>query len=72
MAARFGMFVDEDHRRLLTLDWLPKLYKRPYKSGFIANSSLCTTTWSFIPFTSYLTTIKTCYKILFNSLYKEW
>ena len=36
--------VDEDHSKLPTLYWLPKLHKRPYKSRFIANSSACTTT----------------------------
>ena len=40
MAAKFGLFVDEDHSKLPTLHWLPKLHKRPY----IANSSACTTT----------------------------
>ena len=40
MAAKFGLFVDEDHSKLPTLYWLPKLHKRPYKSRFIANSSL--------------------------------
>ena len=40
----FGLFVDEDHSKLSTLYWLPKLHKRPYKSRFIANSSACTTT----------------------------
>ena len=38
------MFVDEDHSKLLTLYWLPNLYKRPYKSRFNANSSSYTTT----------------------------
>ena len=49
MAAKFGLFVDEDHSKFPTLYWLPKLHKRPYKSRFIANSSACTTTdqWSF-------------------------
>ena len=42
MAAKFGLFVDEDHSKLHTLYWLPKLHKRPYKSRFIANSSACT------------------------------
>ena len=32
MAAKFSMFVDEDHRKLLTLYWLPKRHKRPYGS----------------------------------------
>ena len=44
MAAKFGLFVDEDHSKLPTLYWLPKLHKQPYKSRFIANSSACTTT----------------------------
>ena len=39
MAAKFGLFVDEDHSKLPTLYWLPKLHKWPYKSRFIANSS---------------------------------
>ena len=41
-AAKFGVFVDEDHSKLPTLYWLPKLHKRPYQSRFIANSSSCT------------------------------
>ena len=44
LAAKFGLFVDEDHSMLPTLCWLPKLHKRPYKSRFIANSSACTPT----------------------------
>ena len=39
MAAKFGLFVDEDHSKLPTLYRLPKLHKWPYKSRFIANSS---------------------------------
>ena len=39
MAAKFGVFVDEDHSKLPTIYWLPKLHKRPNKSRFIANSS---------------------------------
>ena len=26
LAAKFGVFVDEDHRKLPTLYWLPKLH----------------------------------------------
>ena len=37
MAAKFSVFVDEDHSKLPTLYWLPKLLKRPYKTRFIAN-----------------------------------
>ena len=44
MAAKFGVFVDEDHSKLGKLYWLPKLHKRPYKSRFIANSKSCTST----------------------------
>ena len=29
MAAKFGVFVDEDHSKLPTLYWLPKLQKDP-------------------------------------------
>ena len=58
MAAKFGLFVDEDHSKLPTLYWLPKLHKRPYKSCFIANSSARTTTELSILLTSCLTAIK--------------
>ena len=62
MAAKFGLFVDEDHSKLPMLYWLPKLHKRPHKSRFIANSSACTTTelstLSRILLTSCLTAIK--------------
>ena len=54
MAAKFGLFVDEDHSKLPTLYWLPKLHKR----RFIANSSTCTTTELSIRLTSSLTAIK--------------
>ena len=43
MASKFGIFVDEDHSKLPTLYWIPKLHKRPYKSRFIANFSSYTT-----------------------------
>ena len=39
MAAKFGLFVDEDRSKLPTLFWVPKHYKRPYMSRFIANYS---------------------------------
>ena len=55
MAAKFGLFVDEDLSKLPTLYWLPKLHKRSYKSRFIANSSECTTIESSIFFISCLT-----------------
>ena len=58
MAAKFGLFVDEDHRKLPTLYWLPKLHNRSYKSRFIVNSIACTTTELSILLTSCLTAIK--------------
>ena len=58
MAAKFGLFVDEDHSKLPTLYWLPKPHKGPYKSRFIANSSACTTTELSNLLTSCLTVIK--------------
>ena len=48
------MFVYEDHCKLLSLYWLPKLHKTPFKSCFIATSS---TALSVI-LTSCLTAIK--------------
>ena len=58
MAAKLRLFVDEDHSKLPTLYWLPKLHKWPYKSRFIANSSACTTTELSILLTSCLTASK--------------
>ena len=58
MAAKFGVFADEDHSKLPSLYWLPKLHKRPYKSRLITNSSLCTTTELTILLTSFLTAVK--------------
>ena len=58
MAAKYGLFVDEDHSKLPKLYWLPKLHKRPHKSHFIANSSACTTAELSILLTSCFTAIK--------------
>ena len=57
MAAKFGVFDDENHSKLLTICWLPKLHKRTYeyKSRYIGNSSLCTTTEFSIRLISCLT-----------------
>ena len=35
MAAKFGVFIDEDQSKLPTIYWLPKLHKRSYKSRFL-------------------------------------
>ena len=58
MAAKFGVFADEDHSKLPTLYGLPNLLKRPYKSRFIANSCSCTTTELSILLPSCLTAIR--------------
>ena len=58
MAAKFGLFVDEDLSKLPTLYWLLKLHKRSYKSRFIVNSSACTTIESSILLISCLTAMK--------------
>ena len=58
MAAKFGVFVDEDHSKLPTIYWSHKLHKRPYKSCFTANSSSCSITELSILLTSCLTAIK--------------
>ena len=71
MAAKLGLFVDEDHSKLPTLYWLPKLHKRPYKSRFIANSSTCTTTEMSILLTSCLTAIKTMSLFIAQQFMKE-
>ena len=55
---KFAVDVKERQDRLPTMYWLPKLYKRPYKAGFIANSSSCTTTKLSKLLTSCLTAIK--------------
>ena len=57
MAAKFGVFADENHSKLSTLYLLPKLHERPYKSRSIANSSSCSNTEPYILLTSY----KPCY-----------
>ena len=58
MTVKFGVFNDNDHSKLPTLYWLPKLHKIHYKSRFIANSSSCTTTELYIILTSCLAAIK--------------
>ena len=40
----FSVSVNEGQHKLPSMYWLPKLHRRPYKAGFIANSSSCTNT----------------------------
>ena len=58
IAAKLCAFGDEDHSKLSSSYWFPKLFKRPYMSCFIANSCSCTTTELSIILTSCLTAIK--------------
>ena len=42
-ATKFAVSIKENQESHPTIYWLPKLYKKPYKARFIANSSSCTT-----------------------------
>ena len=57
-ATCFAVSVNEDHEKLPTFYWLPKLHKQPYRARCIANSSSCMTTELFKLLTSCLTSIK--------------
>ena len=70
MAAKFGVFVDEDHSKLPTFYWLPKHHIRPYNSRFIAISSSCTTTELSTILTSWLTAIITILVVLLQNIVK--
>ena len=54
----FVVDVKERQDRLLSMYWLPRLHKRPFKARFIANSSSCTSTELSKLLTSCLTAIK--------------
>ena len=70
-AATFGVFVDEDHSKVLTLYWLSKLHKRPYKSRFASIPSSCTTRELSISLTYCLIAIKR-HAIKYCKLVNEW
>ena len=55
---KLSVGISESQEKLLTLYWLPKLHKRPYKSRFIANTSSCTTAELSKTLTSCLTAVK--------------
>ena len=40
-ALYFGVKAKENQDKVPTLYWLPGLHKRPYRAGFVANSSSC-------------------------------
>ena len=58
LAPKFSVCIKKRQDRLPAMYWLLKLYKRPYKARFIANSSSCTTIELSKLFTSYLTAVK--------------
>ena len=67
-ALHFGVKAKENQDKVPTLNWLPKLHKKPYNARFIANSSSCTTTELSKLLTSCLTAvtkhvIKYCEKV---------
>ena len=68
MSAKFGLLSDEDHSKLPTLYWLPKLHKRPYKSRLLLILVMvyyrAVYTFDFLPHCD----LKPYYKILYNSL----
>ena len=62
-ALNSGVKANENQDKIpSTLYWLPKLHKKPYKAGFIANSSSCTKTEFFKLLTLCLTAVKTFIK----------
>ena len=60
-----------EHLQLLTMYWLPKLHKKPFKSRFISASSKCSTTNISILLTSALTTIKDLVVNFCNKVYEN-
>ena len=76
LPVKFLVCVNVDQDKLLTMYWLPKLDKRPYKARFIANSSSCTTTELSKLLTFYLTAIKShairYSEILYETSNKNW
>ena len=65
------MSIKEKQDKLLTLYWLPKLHKRPYKARFIANSSSCTTTVLSKLLTSCLTAVKKHWIRYYDTVYER-
>ena len=58
LAVTFSVCVSVGRGKVLTIYWLPKLHKRPYKARCIANSSSSTTTERSKLLNSCLTAIK--------------
>ena len=63
--------VKERKDKLPSMYWLHKLHKRPYKAGFIANSSSCTTTELSKLLTFYLTAVKSRVIRYYETVYER-
>ena len=63
-ALHFGIKAKENQNKDVTLYWLRKLHKNPYKVRFTASSSSCTTTELSKLLTSCLIAVKTCNQVL--------
>ena len=63
--------VCEQHERLPSFYWLPKLHKTPYGTRFIAASNRCTTKQLSALLTSCFKTIITHFKQYCNGIYKH-
>ena len=66
-----GIDVCEQHERLPSFYWLPKLHKTPYGTRFIAASNRCTTKQLSALLTSCFKTIITHFKQYCNGIYKH-
>ena len=76
LPVKFSICVNKGQDKLLTMYWLPKLHKRPYKARFIANSSSCTITELSKLLTSFLTAINSkvirYYETVYETSNKNW
>ena len=66
-----GIDVCEQHERLPSFYWLPKLHKTPYGTRFIAASNRCTTKQLSALLTSCFKTIINHFKQYCNGIYKH-
>ena len=71
LALKFSVCVKERQDRLPTMYWVPKLHKRPYKAGFIANSNSCTATELSKLLISCLTAVKNHVIIYCEKVYER-
>ena len=63
--------LKEDHKKIPTIHWIPKIHKNPYKSRFIVNSISSSTKQVSVMLTSCLTSIKSHVKKYSNKVYEN-